>query len=419
MHRLVLRHGSVPSDPGARVVAGLSNPEPPSSRTHSKPSHRRDSHISPPYLRPHVFAHERLSSWHTIHGNRFYDELSKSFPPELLSKWRNTLEASVELDTRQNYAAGLLRFTQFCDKYSVPETERMPASEQLLSLFLADSAAGRVTAKTASSWLTGLQMWHILNGAEWKATELLKRTKKGVKKLTPTSSHQPEALPVTYEHMLALRHCLDLSNSKDVAIWAATAIAFKTCTRLGELIPKTLSSFLSSKNVSRECPKTRKTLQTGRHTFQFHIPWTKTTGSQGAWLYLLSSDDDIDSVTALEHHLYVNSNIPPHASLFAFETSSGWSYLSKVDVIARCHDIWSSQNLSLPTGHGFRIGGATFLLMCGVDPWIVMKIGRWSSKAFLLYWREVESIFLTFLDERSPTLQKIKQSLAQIASFTS
>ncbi|KAF8954391.1 hypothetical protein BDZ97DRAFT_1928382 [Flammula alnicola] len=385
MHRLVLRHGSGPSDPEARLVAGHSDPEPPSSRTHSKPSRRHDSHIAPSYLRPHVFAHERLSSWHTIHGDRFYNELSKSFPPELLSRWQNTLEASVELDTRQNYAAGLLRFTQFCDKYSVPETERMPASEQLLSLFLTDSAARRVTAKTASSWLTGLQMWHVLNGTEFKGAELLKRTKKGVKKLTPTSSHQPEHLPVTYEHMLALRRSLDLSNSKDVAIWAVTAIAFKTC----------------------------------RHAFQFHIPWTKTTGNQGAWLYLLSSEDDVNSITALEHHLYVNSNIPPHASLFAFETTSGWSYLSKVDVIARCHDIWSSQNLSLPMGHGFRIGGATFLLMCGVDPWIVMKISRWSSKAFLLYWREVESIFLTFLDDRSPTLQKIKQSLSQIASFTS
>ncbi|KAF8963312.1 hypothetical protein BDZ97DRAFT_1821581 [Flammula alnicola] len=294
----------------------------------------------------------------------------------------------------------------------------MPASEQLLSLFLADTAAGHVTAKTASSWLTGLQMWHVLNGTEWKGAELLKRMKKGVKKLAPKSKSS-ECLPITYDHILALRHHLNLSDSRDAAIWAVTSIVFKACTRLGELIPKTHSSFRAEKNVSRDCPKSRKSLQTGRRVFQFHIPWTKTTGNQGAWIYLFGSNDEIDSVSALEHHLYVNANIPPNAPLFAFETTSGWSFLSKDDVMTRCHAIWSPLNLPSPTGHAFRIGGATFLLMCGVDPWIVMKIGRWSSKAFLLYWRDVESIFLSFIDESSPTVQKIKQSLAQIATFTS
>ena len=58
----------------------------------------------------------------------------------------------------------------------------------------------------------------------------------------------------------------------------------------------------------------------------------------------------------------------------------------------RCNEIWQQAGLTTLTGHSFRIGGTTFLLTHGVDPWIVMKQGRWSSKAFLLYWRNIEEI---------------------------
>ncbi|GAA6043810.1 hypothetical protein JCM8097_002058, partial [Rhodosporidiobolus ruineniae] len=39
-------------------------------------------------------------------------------------------------------------------------------------------------------------------------------------------------------------------------------------------------------------------------------------------------------------------------------------------------------------GHSIRIGGATQLLLNGIDPKIVMKAGGWSSEvSFLAYWR--------------------------------
>jgi hypothetical protein len=37
--------------------------------------------------------------------------------------------------------------------------------------------------------------------------------------------------------------------------------------------------------------------------------------------------------------------------------------------------------------------------MLGIDPWIVMVIGRWSSSTFLLYWRKIEQILPDFMGE--------------------
>ena len=46
----------------------------------------------------------------------------------------------------------------------------------------------------------------------------------------------------------------------------------------------------------------------------------------------------------------------------------------------------------LPAGHSFCIGGTTEWLLAGVSPETVAKIGRWTSLAFLLYWRHVSEV---------------------------
>jgi len=58
-----------------------------------------------------------------------------------------------------------------------------------------------------------------------------------------------------------------------------------------------------------------------------------------------------------------------------------------------CNEIWKKEDIQRITGHSFRIGGTTAYLMAGVDPDIVKKMGRWSSDAFLRYWRNVNGIF--------------------------
>jgi hypothetical protein len=202
----------------------------------------------------------------------------------------------------------------------------MPASKPLLSIFISSYGAGNVAAGTVSTWLAGLQLWHAVNNAPWHGDSLLSRTRKGVSKLAPLSSHRLPRDPVSFNHMAVLRASIDLSNSRDVAIWACACTAWRDCTRLGEILIDSPGKFDSSRHVTRGCPKKRGTA-TNKHKFvQFKVPWTKTKKSAGDWITSTETFDAVYSVSAIEHHLVVNSTVPDSAPLFAYKTTSGWPY---------------------------------------------------------------------------------------------
>jgi hypothetical protein len=129
----------------------------------------------------------------------------------------------------------------------------------------------------------------------------------------------------------------------------------------------------------------------------FHIPWSKTAHADGEDIVATKIDDITNPFNALVHHLSANVSVPSNAPLFAFETAQGWSPMTKSWFLTRCNDIWKSADLPVLSGHCFRIGGATELLLRGVPPDMVATQGRWKSKAFLEYWRRIESILPIFI----------------------
>ena len=274
--------------------------------------------------------------------------------------------------------------------------ERENASEILLTAFAAD-AAGRVATSTLNTWLSGLRFWHIVNGAPWHTGPMLKQTRKGVRKLVPATSKRRKRPPVTVEHMYALRSGLDLTNSFDAAVWAIACVAFWSCCRLGELVVPSRNTFDSVKHVARSAPLSFSSINETRFA-TLHIPWTKTTLVEGADISITARKDPSCPVSALEHHLRCNSSIPAHAPFFAFSTAAGgWAPMTRDWFLHRCNKIWVAAGLPDMPGHGFRIGGATHLLLSGVPPDIVATQGRWLSRAFLEYWRWIESILPLFI----------------------
>jgi hypothetical protein len=140
-----------------------------------------------------------------------------------------------------------------------------------------------------------------------------------------------------------------------------------------------------------------ETLLGVNHT-AFNIPWSKTTGNKGARIILTDIDDPTRPVTALQHHLSMNANVPKGAPLFAYKTSDGgWEPLTKNNWLARCNEVWVSAGYEPLLAHAFRIGGCTEMLLRGVNPDIVCIQGRWKLKAFLEYWRRIQSILPLFV----------------------
>ncbi|KAF8229627.1 hypothetical protein L208DRAFT_1139573, partial [Tricholoma matsutake] len=85
------------------------------------------------------------------------------------------------------------------------------------------------------------------------------------------------------------------------------------------------------------------------------------------------------------------SKCPSDTPLLSYETSSGWISLTHSVFMECCNNIWASCSLGAIFSHGFRIGGTNFLLLSGVNPWIVMTCSSWAMAAPGMY-KSSESI---------------------------
>jgi hypothetical protein len=170
---------------------------------------------------------------------------------------------------------------------------------------------------------------------------------------------------------------------------AIALAAFIGQMRLGELLPT------YADRLARERLPTRAkwSLNTdSKRSSSIYLPWTKTTGKAGALVTLPIQSTPLDPTRAICLHL-VTSALDDSALLCEYVEGNLVKVLDKEHFMAMCNSIWSLHGFQRITGHSFRIGGTTSLLLSGVDAEIVKGMGRWSSDAFKLYWRKVEVLF--------------------------
>ncbi|KAG2140217.1 DNA breaking-rejoining enzyme [Suillus bovinus] len=342
-------------------------------------------------LRPHVLACDRVRVWSAPHSTSFHSSVLSHLPFDDVLKLLDVMLISIKVKTRENYGAGLLRFHQYCDSRRIPEQLRMPAPDHLLASFIA-SWAGKVASSTVHNWLAGIHFWHNLHGAPWHGRVLLRTATSGLAKV------RPRRPPVTLEHMHALVCLLDLSNTFDVAVLAVASTAFWSCCRLGELLIDSANSFDPTHHTPRNAPLRHGRASMGVPYIILTIPWTKTTHGEGANLIASGVEDPSNPVSAIMHHLSANASVPDSAPFFAFKTDQGsWAPMTRTWFVNRCNKIWKIAGLPGLSGHCFRIGGATELLLRGTPPDVVAMQGRWKSRAFLEYWRKIDSILPVFI----------------------
>ncbi|KAJ3795612.1 hypothetical protein GGU11DRAFT_687452, partial [Lentinula aff. detonsa] len=170
-------------------------------------------------LRPNVRAVDRLNAWSSPYAIYRRETLSTQLPNHVIDKAYSIVEEGFAGSTKANYAAGLLRFSQFCDKENIPEEARMPATEILLAGFVGASA-GSVSGRTIRAWLSGLRAWHILKQAPWpEKSEFLGLARRAAN-IRGSHHRRAKRNPVTLQHLLALRLALDFTLPFHCAIWA-------------------------------------------------------------------------------------------------------------------------------------------------------------------------------------------------------
>ncbi|KAF8468597.1 hypothetical protein DFH94DRAFT_638404 [Russula ochroleuca] len=288
-----------------------------------------------------------------------------------------------EEDTREAYGTGLLMWHCFCDRGAIPEIERAPANQPLLSAFVAHLAAVYL-GKMISNYLHGVRAWHILNGVPW----LLEKWEMDTMlctadKLTPPSSKKKRRCPYTPKFIGVLRQQMDLSNPLDTAVFTCLTTCFYASARLSKFTTCTLQTFHPSTHITLRDLSYNQDRNRHKVTV-LHLPKTKMAGIEGKDVYWVSQEGDTDPTHALQNHLRVNC--PSEAShLFAYRVKHLHKPLTKTKFLERVGKAVHAAGREPLQGHSIRIGSTLEYLLRGV-PFDMMKAkGRWAGDAFLLY----------------------------------
>jgi hypothetical protein len=200
-------------------------------------------------LRPHCLAKDRLRRWLPHHGQEALSGPTAPGQPQR-ERVKDTMVHAWEEDTREAYGVGLLMWHCFCDSRQVPEQERAPASQALISAFVAHMAAA-YSGKTISNYLHGVRAWHILHSVPWHLDKGEMDTMlRAADKLTPGSSKRKKRQPYTPDFISTVRQQMDLNDPLDAAVFACLTTCFYASARLGEFTVRTLQSFNPNMHVT-------------------------------------------------------------------------------------------------------------------------------------------------------------------------
>jgi hypothetical protein len=310
----------------------------------------------------------------------------------LSSKAKKTLAASTRSETALRKWKRVRHYLEWCEDRKLTAANALPAPEWLLCEYAA-SFAGCVAGGTAQGYISAVRGWHTRKGVVWNGGKNLRDMLRGVERQAPPSSRREERLPVKEEFIEHLHHDLDLSgrNGLHACVVAHAKMLWSGQMRAGEPLP-------TSPDISKFSPLDHPTVahlsqRNSKGSRTLKLPKTKVEPIRGETVILSAIPNPItDPNPALEFHIHVN-NLALTDPLCAFRNSRGYlSVMTKKLFMDTCNEIWAKHGIPRITGHSFRIGSTTHLLLLGIPPDVVKATGRWRSDSFLKYWRNLESL---------------------------
>jgi hypothetical protein len=331
-----------------------------------------DSRPLPSSIGPHSFFH--------------VNDTSNLLSPQSRNYVTHAIQNGWAKSTVKRYSGAIDQYIRFCDDESIPDHLRFPADEFVLCAFAA-SSAGIHARTTPRNRLSALKAWHLAHNLEWRGSSRLRYVLNGVHNLAPRSSRRPPRPPVNASMLTQLISHLNLASPLDIAVAACATTAFWGQCRLGELLPISSNPIPSTPLPTRSGFK--RSLRNPLSCI-IRLPCTKTH-RHGQDVVLVDQRADINPITLLKRHLRIN-DIPNDTHLFSYTSTNGFTPLTKSLFLRRCNEIWQILGYPRTSGHCFRIGGTTELLIAGTPPDVVKATGRWSSDSFLRYWRSLDEI---------------------------
>jgi hypothetical protein len=248
-----------------------------------------------------------------------------------------------------------------------------------------------LAGSTAQNRISAVRAWHIANDAPWLGAIRLNYVLNGVENLTPNSARRPLRPPVTRVMIELLDAKLNHRDTLDICVLAAAKTAFWGQCRLAEILSAAATKLPSAAKSQVSLRAHLQAPCTSAGSRMLHLPQTKKNRNKGEDIMLCRQKGASDAIDTLVEHLALNI-FPDKYPLFSYHTACGLRYLTRAKFLDRVNEVWALNGLPGLSGHSFRIGGTTELLISRVPPDIVKTMGRWSSDSFLRYWRSLEII---------------------------
>ena len=262
---------------------------------------------------------------------------------------------------------------------------------------------GGYSKSVVSNYMAGVRAWHLIHQLPWNMpgdyAVLLSRA---AVKCAPVASLRRPREPYTIENLRMMAAKFNKEDPRNVAVWACTTSLFFGIGRTGEL---TVPTHYRKPAFNPEKHPTPAQVTHGVHRdtnqpyTRITLPWSKARKDKSrrdeiSWV---PQGGDVDPHTALQEHMWINSPRDDE-HLFTYVTEGGDRRALTCEVFQkRIKEVCTAAGVPFKQCHGFRIGGTLEYLLRGVPCAEVQVMGRWASKAFLLYLRRHAEVLTPYM----------------------
>lgn len=304
--------------------------------------------------------------------------------PNLEDNVSRYLTKAVAPSTLLSYQSGQRRFLRFCADAGF---QPLPLTENVLSLYVAHLASEGLVPQTIKSYLSALRFFHIMagNGDPFTpgAFPRLQYVIRGIKRASRTPVRP--RLPITPSLLTAIRSQWSATPPEPdkVMLWAACCMGFFGFMRAGEFTVK------SSQDCDTESALSLHDVAVDSHSnptmVRVHLAQSKTDPFRhGVDIFLGRTDSALCPVAAVLAYCAIRpSSAGP---FFLFQDGSPLTR-DKLVAALRSALVHAGVDVSLYSGHSFRVGAATTAAHRGLSEATIKMLGRWESSAYERYIR--------------------------------
>jgi hypothetical protein len=361
---------------------------------------------------------------------------NKTFSLENRWKAANTLLNSVQREVLNSNGLLVIRWLEWCERENVQLEDCFPAKAEFVSRWVAE-LGGSYSPSYVRKHFNAIEMWHRIHFIQFQVDPSLKAMiLKGTTRIAPAPRDQRRG--ITISDMLWIIQELQKESEKDkrkiprnLAIQAAMVLLFfgmgrskDACldrrTKYKALSKDQKRQIAAAKAIGQQPPVFEQILtfdpkyDMTASSFTFfkpsstmpalvsaQLPFDKAKHKEGVKLQLaeqIAISPELDPVRNIKRHLLTNK-VTSEDPAFSYLGDNGRRvWLTKSFFRKRINEALDEGKRPRISLHTFRIGGANFYTMAGVNPEIGRAIGRWAGKeVFQRYLRNKEKTARKFL----------------------